>query len=156
MGERMSAIKPGELKPLTRSGLLLLSARCALRVAPWVPPEAEAAWRDGVAFLALAALTAPTEARETAARARALRDLGARACNRLEATDEPLGRCMNHAMGTLAEAIDATARPRGPALKKAVITTARLSASIGAILAHAGRVGGCGDVDPVDFAGGAS
>ncbi len=151
MSVRSWAIKVGELKRLSRAELVLLSGRCALRVAPWVPPGAEVAWGDGLAFVVGAALATPTDA--TAERARALRDLGARACNQLEATDEPLGRCLNHAAGTLAAAIEATALPLGPELKKAVIETAKQSASIPALLAHAGRVGGVGDRDAVDVAG---
>lgn len=152
MSVRSWSIKPGELKRLSRSGLLLLAGRCALRVQPWVPPGAEAAWSDGLAFVVDAACAEPTDPQGTLVRARGIRDLGARACNRLEATDEPLGRCMNYAMGALAEAIEATTLPLGPVLKKAVIEAAKQSASIAAVLAQAGRVGGCGERDAVEVA----
>jgi hypothetical protein len=152
MSVRAWALKPGELKPLSRAGLLLLAGRCALRVEPWVPPGAEEAWREGLAFVVDVAWAEPTDEQESLRRARGIRDLGARACNRLEPTDEPLGRCMNYAMHTLAESIAATAVPLGPALKKAVIDTAKYAASIPAVLAHAGRVDGHGARDVVEVA----
>jgi len=55
MSLRVWALKPGELKPLSRAGLVLLAARCALRVEPcffvwWVdaPAKARSAWSDGL------------------------------------------------------------------------------------------------------------
>lgn len=144
------ALKPGELKLLTREGRLLLAARCALRVEPWRPPGADRLWDDGLALVVAAAWATPPAALDVAARARALTDRGALASHRLAATDEPLGRCHNHAMATLAAAIEACAAVEPAALAKGVIGAAKLAASIAAIWAHAGRVRVHGD--PVDLA----
>jgi len=71
---------------------------------------------------------------------RDLSDRGAMACNELATTNEPLGRCMNYTTQILASALDAIALDDASALKKEVIQAAKLSASIPAILAHAGRI----------------
>ncbi len=139
MTMRTWALKPKELKPLARSGLLLLAARCAFRVEPWIPKNGKSLWRDNLAFVVAAALAPPTKVKDVAARERALGDCGASACNRLMRTDEPLGRCMNYAMGTLATAVEATSLDERAA-RKLVIDAAKYSASIFAVWAHAGRV----------------
>jgi len=149
---RVWALKNGELKPLSRSGKILLTARCAMRVEPWMPPRMITLWRKGLKHVVTnglngheCAVSAPTLARE-------ISDRGAIACNRLEATDEPLGQCMSYAASTLAESIEASMLSSGPTLKKAVIHCAKLSASIAAILAHAGRVKVPRQQDPVELA----
>ncbi len=144
------ALKPADLKPLGRDGRLLLAARCALRIEPWRPAAATELWNDGLALVVAAAWAIPPAASDVAARARALTNLGAVASHRLAATDEPLGRCQNHAMATLAAAIEACAAVDPTALAKAVIGAAKLAASIAAMWAHAGRVRV--DGDPVDIA----
>jgi len=45
------ALKPAEVKTLDREGLLLLAARCALRVEPWTPREAARYWSRGLELL---------------------------------------------------------------------------------------------------------
>lgn len=154
MGVRAWALKPGELKPLSRGGLLLLSARCAMRVEPWIPDGAEALWHDGLALVVTSAFGPPMTAKEVAKvvakKERALSDCGAEACNRLEVTDEPLGRCMNYAMSALAAAVEATGCNERSAALKLVIQAAKLSASIAAVWAHAGRARVAGGQDPVE------
>jgi hypothetical protein len=156
MSLRVWAIQLGDLKGSSRAGLLFATARFALRVEPWVPPGAEGPWRDAIGWLAASATGDPTDAKVARRVARAIGDLGATACNRLDGTDEPLGRCMNYATSTLATGVEATTLPLGPALKKEVILAAKLSASIGAVLAHAGRVVAPDGSDPVDHASAAS
>jgi hypothetical protein len=152
MSVRKWAIKIGELKPLSRAGLLLLSVRTAMRVEPWLPSGADPLWREGIDDLTKAAFKKPERSRRAMALARKLSDLGATACNRLIATDEPLGRCMNYAVLTLSTAIDATNLDTGPELKQAVIDSAKMSGSIAAILAHANRVVVPPGDDPVEVA----
>ena len=135
MSLRTTALKPGELRPLSRTGLLLVAARCALRVETWLPGPPTAHWKDTLAGVVAAAFALPAKHAST----RTLSDWGASACNRLKATNEPLGRCMNYATQTLVTAVEATSLAERPALVKAVIDTAKLSASITAIWAHAGR-----------------
>lgn len=137
---RVWAIKPGELKPLSRSGLLLLAAR---------PPGAEAPWSDGLEHLARAA---SGERAGATALARELRSRGARACDQLAASDEPLGRCMNYATSALSAGVEAVALDARPALVKAVIDAAKMTGSIAGVLAHAGRVPASMGVDPVELA----
>lgn len=150
MTVRRWALRPGELKALTRGGLLLLAARCAMRAEPWRPPGSARPWTDGLAFVVGAALApAPAVVADARARARAISDLGARAYHRLAATDEPAGSCANHAAQALSLALEAAAVGDRPALVKAIIDVAKQSASIGPVLAHAGRVGGA---DPVEAA----
>ena len=146
------ALRPGELKPLGREGLLLLAARCALRAEPWRPPAAARAWTDGLAALVAAARDAPTDARTIAALARTVADHGAVAANRLDATDEPRGRCANYATQALATALDATALADRKALVARTIAVAKLAGSIAAVLAHAGRVPAGPGGDAVDVA----
>ena len=97
MSLRIWALKIGELKPLSRGGLLLLSARCAMRVEPWLPQCVDALWREGLEYVTTAAF------------------------------DEP-------------------------ALKKAIINSAKLSASIPAVLAHAERIVVPTGQNPVEIA----
>jgi hypothetical protein len=142
MAVRSVALKVGELKPLSRPGLLLLAARCAVRVEPWMPPGSATLWREGLAYVTTAAFSAPPRSKEASKLERKLSDRGADACNRLDAPDEPLGQCMNYATSTLGAAALATSLDMGAPLKKAVLDAAMLSKSIGAVLAHAGRVRG--------------
>ena len=88
---RLWALKIGELKPLSRGGLLLLSARCAMRVEPWLPQGSDALWREGLECLATAAFEKPASSDAAITLARRLSDQGAIASNRLEATDQPHG-----------------------------------------------------------------
>jgi hypothetical protein len=148
---RIWAIKLGELKPLSRAGLLLLGARCAMRVEPWLPPDAGPLWSRGLEHVVGAAFSA-ADADAAAKLRRALSDRGAIASNALAATDVPLGRCMNYATQTLARAIDATCLDDGAPIKKAIIETAKYSASIAGVLAHAGRVVVPSGVSAVDAA----
>lgn len=149
---RVWALKVGELKPLSRGGLLLLTARCAMRVEPWLPPGADALWHEGLTHVVGAAFNEPAPSKPAVILARELSNRGASACNLLAATDEPLGRCMNYAAVTLAAAVEATNLDAGPTLKKAVIASAKLSASIAGVLAHAGRVRVPTGKDPVAIA----
>lgn len=152
MTMREWALKVGELKLLSRGGLLLLTARCAMRVEPWLPTGADALWHEGLAHVVAAAFNEPAPSKPAAILARELSNRGATVCNLLAATDEPLGRCMNYAASTLAAAVAATSLDAGPTLKKAVIDSAKLSASIAGVLAHAGRVRVPSGKDPVDIA----
>jgi hypothetical protein len=146
-------VKVGDLKGLTRAELLFATARCALRAEPWRPAGAEGAWREALDFVARAAFGEPTDAAAASVVARVVGELGARACNRLDGTpDEAVGRAMNYATQTLSAAVEATALAGLPELKKEVVLAAKLSASIGPVLAHAGRVAAPPGTDPVDFA----
>lgn len=123
------AIKPGELRGLERDALLRLMTRFCERVAPWAPP--------GPLFQKELKRLQRGDGTDLRARVRALADAGAMACNRLEATDEPKGRCLNYAASTLSTALECLALPMGAPLKKQVILCAKLAASIPAVLAHA-------------------
>lgn len=149
MSVKAWALRPTEVKALSRAAMLRLAARCAMRVEPWTPPGAAAPWKRGLAHVCRVASTAPAG---DAQLARELQDLGARACNRLDATDEPLGRSINYAGLALALALEASALDVGPALTKTVIDGAKYAASIAAVLAHAGRVRVAGGKDPVEVA----
>jgi hypothetical protein len=149
---RVWALKIGELRPLSRGGLLLLTVRCAMRVEPWLPPGLDALWLDGFEHVASTAFEMPARSNPATTLARALSNRGAEACNRLAPTDEPLGRCMNYATQTLAAAVRAAGLEAGPVLKKAVIDSAKLSASVAGVLAHAGRVRVATGNDPVAVA----
>jgi len=152
MTVRNWALKTGELKPLSRAGLLLLSVRSAMRVEPWVPPAATALWREGIDDLTATAFKKPGRSRRAITLARELADLGATACNQLSTIDEPLGRCMDYAVLTLTTAIEATNLDVGPELKRAVIDSAKFSSSIAAVLAHAKRVVVPKGDDPIEVA----
>ncbi|MFO0000434.1 MAG: hypothetical protein ACK559_04840, partial [bacterium] len=115
---RTIALKPGELRPLDRGGLLLLGLRCAARVAPWRPPSAEAPWAAGWALAMAAAVGPPADPAAARALARALADAGARACNALTGADEPLGRAHNYACSTLSTVVEAAAVADRPPLLK--------------------------------------
>ena len=143
----MWAIKPGELKGLSGPRLVLLAARCATRAescafALW--PEAPATtrphWTKAIALVVAAARASKAPAKAIASHARAVQEDGARGCNRLDATDAPRGQCINQATNVLASAIDAARAPERAAQVKAVIEAAKHTASIAAVLAHAGRV----------------
>lgn len=153
MTMRVWALKVGELKPLSRAGLLLLMARCAQRVEPWLPPGADALWNEALDVVVGAAFDGPPRANAKTMRlARELSNRGATACNRLAATDNPLGRCRNYATSTLANAVKASTLEALPELKKAAIESAKLSASIAGVLAHAGRIKVPRGQDPVAVA----
>lgn len=151
MSVRMWAIKPGELKALDRRGRLIFAARCAMRVERWLPPKTSKAWNGALQLLAASAFGQP-HASELKVFVRTLNDSGAIACNRLAQTDEPLGRCMNYATTTLALGLEATLLPDGPRFAKAIVDVAKNSASIAAVLAHAGRVRAPKGADAVEFA----
>lgn len=151
MSLRALALRVGELKPLQRSGLLLFGARCAMRVEPWLPTRAEPLWSRGLEQVMAAAFSEVDDAAVATLR-RQVSDCGAVACNRLAPTDEPLGRCMNYATQTLARVLEATVLEAATPLKKAIMDAAKLSASIAAVLAHAGRVVAPAGADPVDAA----
>lgn len=145
MSVKAWALKVGELRPLGDHALLFLAARCAMRVEPWCPAGARADWKRG--------LDAVCEGGAASSNlVRALSDRGATACNRLAATDEPLGRCMNYSTQTLCVALEAAGpADRGTRCKR-VIAAAKLASSIGAVLAHAGRVSAPRGTDAVTFA----
>ncbi len=152
MSLRQWAVKPGELRALSRSGVMLFSARCAIRMEPWLPSSATKVFAKELLFLVDAAFGEPVAVGVLRKRAGALSDLGASACNKLAKTDEPLGICMNYATSTLVTALEAaTSDDRKDAVKVALVC-AKLSASIPAVWAHAGRVRAPAGVDPVDLA----
>jgi hypothetical protein len=148
---RIWVIKSGELDPLSRADLLLLGARCAMRVEPWSPRDTRALWSLGLEHVVASAFS-EAEAGAASTLRRGLSDRGASACNALASTDEPLGRCTNYATQTLARAIDATCLGVGAPMKKAIVETAKLSASIAGVLAHAGRIDAPAGADAVDVA----
>ena len=151
MGLREWAVKPGELRPLARSGLILLSARCAIRVESWLPDGAKPLWTESLAFVVNAAFEGPHPPADVVRRGVALSNLGALASNRLARTDAPLGRCMNYATGTLATAISTTSVDDRASVLERVVQAAKESASIPAVWAHAGRVHPGDDVDAVEL-----
>lgn len=59
---------------------------------------------------------------------------------------------MNYATQTLAQAVEAASLDFGSPMKKAIIDTAKFSASIAALLAHAGRVRAPRGADAIDVA----
>lgn len=146
------ALKTGELKPLSRPGLLLFAARCAMRVEPWAPPGSESLWDNGLARIAQAACGNPSDELGLSQLADALSNHGARAYNDLASTDEALGSCHNYATQTLQRGVEAVATDELKLLKKMILDAAKFSASIPAVLAHDGRVSAPDGEDPVDFA----
>lgn len=140
MSVKLWALKVGELRPLDDHALLLFAARCAMRVEPWLPAGAQPDWERGL------------EAVCRGSTARALSDRGAVACNRLATTDEPLGRCMNYSTQTLCAALEAAGSADRRTRCKHVIDAAKYASSIGAVLAHAGRVTAPRGTDAVTFA----
>ena len=145
------ALKNSELKPLQRAGLLLLGVRCAMRVEPWMPPQTLALWSRGLRHATASAFSEP-ESDTSATLRRELSDRGAIASNALISIDEALGRCMNYSTQTLARVLDATGLEYGTPMKKMIIETSKLSASIAGVLAHAGRVAVPHGQDAVDVA----
>ena len=137
---RLWAVKPGELRALDRVGLTLFAARCALRVEGWLPDGAAKAWKSGLELVVRAAFTAPRDPSELRARAGEISNLGAVACNRLQKTDGPRGRCHNYATSALAAALEVACEAERPKMLRWTIDAAKLSASIPAVWAHAGRV----------------
>ena len=136
---RAWAIKRSELKPLSRSGLILFAVRCALRVEPWVPMGT--VWRDGLRIATDGAFAEPTAAKSRSAHARAVSDEGARHANRLHGTaSEDLGRCANYATSTLAIAVEMNGETDAKKLVDLAMAAAKHAGSIGPVRAHAGRI----------------
>ncbi|MCR9246420.1 MAG: hypothetical protein NXI31_15410 [bacterium] len=152
MSLKVWALKTGELKPLSRPGLLLFTARCAMRVEPWAPPGCRSLWDRGLARIVEAACGNPIDQLSLEPLAAAISNSGARAYYDRESTDEALGRCHNHATQTLQRGVEAVASDELKLLKKMVLDAAKFSASIPAVLAHDGRVSAPDGEDPVDFA----
>ncbi|HUQ08452.1 MAG TPA: hypothetical protein VM261_38440 [Kofleriaceae bacterium] len=150
MSVKAWALKPGELKRLSRAAQLRLAARCAMRVEPWMPAGAKAAWRKGLDHIARAASSATPAAAE--ALLRTIDDKSVEASERLEDKDELRAQCVSYAGLTLSTALEACALETGPTLTKAVIDTAKYAASIAALHAHAGRVKVGKGKDPVEVA----
>lgn len=148
---RIWAIKPAELKQLPREGLLLFGARCAMRVEPWLPANTGTLWSRGLEHVVASAFS-EADPGVAATLRRELSERGASACNAMSSLDEARGRCMNYATQTLARAIDAANVDFGPQMKKVIIETAKLSASVAGVLAHAGRVDVPPGADAVDIA----
>jgi hypothetical protein len=140
MSLREWAVKPAELRALSRSGMMLFCARCAMRVEPWVPKSATKLFAQEVAFVVDAAFAAPFDKGALRKREIALGDLGVTAFNDLKDTDAALGRCMSYATQTLATALDAATTDDRKVALNVAISSAKLSASIPAVWAHAGRV----------------
>lgn len=145
MSVKLWALKVGELRPLGDHALLFLAARCAMRVEPWLPAGAKADWKRGLEAVCRGGGASSDLGR-------ALSDRGAVACNRLAATDEPLGRCMNYSTQTLCAALEAAGSADRATRCKRVIDAAKYASSIGAVLAHAGRVSAPRGTDAVTFA----
>jgi hypothetical protein len=144
------ALRPSELKGLSRAAQLRLAARCAMRVEPWMPAGAKAAWKQGLDHVARVASGPAPAAAE--ALVRTLDDKSADASAKLEEKDQLRAECVSYAGLTLATALQACAHDVGPALTKAVIDAAKYSASIAALHAHAGRVKVTTGKDPVEAA----
>jgi hypothetical protein len=152
MSVKKWAIKPGELKPLSRSSLLIWAARNAMRTEAWRPPGVKSSW-DAALRLLVARAFDDADRAKVKPLARDLGDRGADACNRRDGKPtEALGQCMNYATQTLGCALAATLLPDGPALAKALIDVAKYAGSIPAVLAHAGLVRAPKGNDPVDVA----
>lgn len=146
------AVKVGQLKPLSRAGLLLFGARCVLRVAPWRPPHAVELWSDGLEHVVGNAFADPLAPESVRSLEIAISDAGVEASETLGETDEVLGTCANYAACTLSAAVDATGIADDRALRKRIVEVAKQSASIPAVLAHGGRVQVADGDDPVDVA----
>jgi hypothetical protein len=153
MGLSAWAIKPSELRRLSDAGLLFFAGRCAMRIEPWRPAGMARLWSGGLSVLMSAARGEPMSGKKTTSLRRAISDRGAKACNDLESSsEEPLGRCMSYATGTLALAIDAALTPHRAPRVELVQQAAKHAGSIPAVLAHAGRVRARKGEDPVDSA----
>lgn len=48
MSLRLWAIRPSELRPLNRTGLMIFAVRCCLRVEAFAPPSLGDRWTDGL------------------------------------------------------------------------------------------------------------
>jgi len=134
------ATKPKDLKPLDRRGLVLFAARCAIRFEAWAPPDPEGLFLGALTRVVDFAFEDPIPQDRLRAMRRPLSDLGATACNRLESTDAPLGRCRDYAVQTLVTALDVAAAVDRKTQVSEAIRAAKLSGSIPAVWAHAGRV----------------
>jgi hypothetical protein len=152
MSLRIWALKPAELKPLTRAGRLVFSARLAMRVEPWRPEGASDRWIEALELVVRSAHRSPPPSQTLKALARSVSDAGAAACNRHQAIDEPVARCLNYSTQTLATAVELVGEEEPRAATKLLIACAKLSASIPAVLAHAGRVPVPEGGNPVDVA----
>lgn len=152
MSLKVWALKPGELKPLDRDGLLIFTALCALRVEEWIPPEARARFTAALTAVVDHAAVGAAPPADIPARSRELSDLGATASHAKASVDEPVGRCHNYALLTAAIALELIPIADRPTIVKRVIVAAKHAGSIPALLANAGRVIAPAGHDPVDFA----
>lgn len=141
MSVRIWSVKVGELRALDSGLLLVFGARCGLRVSPWLPKTATAHWKTALDIVLASAAGEVANAARVRQVARALSDSGSIACNKLDGTpDEARGRCMSYATSSLVEVLEATRIPELGLRKKALLDSAKLSASIPAVLAHAGLI----------------
>ena len=153
MSLRRWALKPSEVKSLSREGLLLLAGRCALRVAPWCPREAAKLWAQALSLLETAVRGEVLDATQALSLARRLGDAGARACNALDGTaDELTGRCMNYATGALSLTLEAATLPERKEVLRLVLDVAKQSTAFAALHAHAGLVRAPAGRDAVELA----
>ena len=146
MSVREWSIKPGELRALSRGDLLLFGVRCAMRVEKWKPKGIASIWTEGLRWVVGHALAETAGRRDGKKLALDIGNAGVVACNRLEDRDEPRGRCINYSTDTLSTTISATLSVDRKHVLREVIIAAQLSASIPAVLAHAGRIATRGDV----------
>lgn len=149
MSMRIWAVKPGELKALSRSDLLIFSVRCARRAEPWRPAAVAALWDQCLAHVLSSLRETSTTSKELAQR---LMDTNTAVAERMRAPDPLLARCMNHAGVALGIAVRACELTPGPALTKAAIEAAKMACSIPAVLAHGGRVAVANGENPVEVA----
>lgn len=129
-------LRPSEVSSLDVAGLLLLSARVALRVQPWLPRGADLLADRALDRVVAAARGAPL-ARATFNELHArISYLGARAAN-VDAVD---GYRNNYAALAVCNALIATQQTERKPLVKAIVDGAKYACSIAAGLAHDKRV----------------
>lgn len=141
MSLKVWQLRPTELRPLGTEALLVLGARSALRVEPFVEREALATWKNAFALL----LAPAPDGAALGKMEKLLGALGARAANaRAGARPEALGRCMNHATSALAALCALAAAPVAEvaAYRKGIADAVMYAGSIPALVAHAGLVPG--------------
>ena len=92
---RILAIKRSEIKQLSRERLLLLGARCAMRVEPWLPPDTETMWSRGLEHVVASAFSESDPADAPTLRRR-LSDRGVIACDSMRFVDKTFGECMSY------------------------------------------------------------
>lgn len=130
----IGALRPGELKRLDRARLLLLGARCALRVKPWLLARSLPAWGKAMSFLLLAIDQAPPAVDASAEMKSLLETLAFSQCS---IDDKVTIKCNSYAVSTLASAIEVAPLELSPGLIKGIVSTAKLSASVFTSRAHA-------------------